>query len=111
MSSASSIALSGLTAAGVRLDASAHNVANALTDGFVPLQVRQEEVASGGVRATVERDPAAEARADATLTGLSTVNLAGEVVGQLRAATAYKANLATLRAADEAERSLMDVLG
>jgi flagellar hook protein FlgE len=111
VSSAFSIALSGLAAAGLRLDASAHHVANALTGGFVPLRVGQEEVAWGGVRAWAERDAAAEARADATLTGLSTVDLAGEAVGQLRAVTAYRASLATLRAADEAERSLLNVVG
>jgi flagellar basal-body rod protein FlgC len=112
VSSAFSIALSGLAAAGRRLDASAHDLANALTDGFTPLRVSQEEVAGGGVIATVERiDTGAEVRAHAALAGLAGVDLAFEVVGQLRAASAYRANLATLRAADEAERSLLDVLG
>lgn len=106
MSSASSIALSGLTAASTRLDAHAQNVANLQSEGYAPVAVTQEALPQGGTVATVSRE---ELASDAALAG--TVDLAKELVGQLTARRAYEANLATLRAADEAEQSVLDVLG
>jgi len=114
MPSISSIALSGLQVASLRLDASASNVANALTEGYAPVRVDQREAPGGGVEGSASRatDPAAEARADAALSGalVDRVDLATEITGQLSAARAYEASLATLRAADENERSLLDVV-
>jgi len=109
MSSASSIALSGLTAASTRLDAHAQNVANLQSEGYAPVEVTQEALPQGGTVATVSRPSLGEVASDAALAG--TVDLAKELVGQLTARRAYEANLATLRAADEAERSVLDVLG
>jgi flagellar basal-body rod protein FlgC len=114
MPSTIAIALSGLQAASLRLDASAHDVANALTEGYTPLRVEQREVPAGGVEASVSRaaDPG-ELRADAALAGTlpARVDLVGEIAGQLSARRAYQASLAVLRAADEAERSLLEVVG
>jgi flagellar basal-body rod protein FlgC len=115
MSSAAAIAASGLAAAGLRLDASARNVANALSDGYAPVRVEARAAAGGGVEAAVVPPAPSEGerRADAALSGalLSRVDLATEVTGQLSARRAFEANLAVLRAADEAERSLLDLLG
>jgi len=50
---ASSIALSGLQAQSLRLHASAHNVANVLTDDFKSQRIDLQARASGGVQASV----------------------------------------------------------
>ena len=46
--------LSGLAAAQTKLATSAHNVANANTDGFKKHRVVLEEGSQGGVRATID---------------------------------------------------------
>ena len=102
MSSTSAIALSGLVAASTRLDASAQNVANLESEGYTPV----EALPQGGVLAHVTP---AELASDAALAG--TVDLTRELLNQQSARRAYEANLATLRAADLAEQSAMDVLG
>lgn len=55
LNAASPIALSGLKAAQLRLDSSAHNVANQQTDNFRRQEVTQESNAAGGTRASVRR--------------------------------------------------------
>ena len=67
MSSASSIALSGLTAASTRLDAHAQNVANLQSDGYAPVDVTQEALPQGGTVATVSRPSPGELASDAAL--------------------------------------------
>lgn len=110
MSSVFDVARSGLSAAERRLSTSAHNVANALTTGFRPLAVVAQEQPGGGVTARVVRpnDPAVESRLDALALGSGT-DLATEMVSQMTAAAAYRANLATLRTADEMEGALVAV--
>ncbi len=101
------IARSGVVAAGVDLAVSANNVANALTDGFVPSHAVMSEQPEGGVRADVEKEPApppdplAEVRADRALLAPSRTDLVQELVSQSRAAAVYRANLATLKTAEE----------
>lgn len=114
MASIFDVARSGLAAADLRLSTSAHNVANGLTPGFRPLAVAAEERAEGGVGVRVVRpnDPSVEARLDAAALGLgagSGTDLAAEVVSQMTAAAAYRANLATLRTADEVTASLLAI--
>lgn len=103
MSTVLGIAQSGLAAAATRVDVSANNVANALTDGFTPSRVTTAEVAGGGVTAAVTRvaDPLAEARADRALLAGSGTDLVEEVVAQRTAARLFEANAASLRTADE----------
>jgi flagellar hook protein FlgE len=111
MGSTFAIALSGMRAAELRLGTSAHNVANALTEGFQPLAVASSEAPGGGVESRVvpANDPAVESRIDAAV--LAGGDLAGELVGQAMAAAAFRANLASLRAADELVQSLVQVRG
>lgn len=97
MSSLSSIAGSGLQAAQLRLQASAHNVANMSTPRFHRDVVAQETLATGGVRAFVER--AAEEEG---------VALEQEAVEQMSATYAFKANLQVLRTNDAVLGSLLD---
>ncbi len=106
MSSTSAMALSGLVAASTRLDASAQNVASLESEGYTPVEVHAEALPQGGVLAHVTP---AELASDAALAG--TVDLTRELLNQQSARRAYEANLATLRAADLAEQSVMDVLG
>ncbi len=96
------IAQSGLEAAATRVGVSANNVANALTDGFVPSRVSSAELPGGGVRSEVApvRDPRAEARADAALLAGSGTDLVTEVVAQQEATRLFQANAATLRTED-----------
>jgi flagellar basal body rod protein FlgC len=112
MSSASGIAASGMQVAALALDVSANNVANALTDGFVPSEVAPAELVGGGAAASVvkESDPLAEVRVDRALLAPSRTDLVQEMVNQSRAAAVYKANLATLRTAQEMEAEVVDAV-
>ena len=98
MASISSIAHSGLQAAQLRLDASAHNVANMNTPNFRRQVVAQEAAGSAGVRATVQRTQGAEG-----------VALEQEAVEQMSATYAFKANLQTIKTQDEMMGSLLNV--
>ncbi|MBS0468711.1 MAG: flagellar basal body rod protein [Proteobacteria bacterium] len=98
MSSAISIASSGLQAAQLRLHSSAHNVANLNTPGFRAQQVQQQAVPDlGGVQAQIGQAPQ------------SGVALETEAVEQMAATYAFKANMLVLRKADEAMGTLLDV--
>jgi flagellar hook protein FlgE len=109
MSSPSGIAASGMNVAALALDVSANNVANALTDGFVPSEVSPAELHGGGAAASVvkESDPLAEVRADRALLAPSRTDLVQEMVNQTRAAAVYQANLATLRTAQAMEAEVI----
>lgn len=96
MNNASATALSGLQAAQTRLHVSAHNVANAQTEGFRPDTVRATPQATGGVQTQVEKRPAPG------------VDLLAERVEQLSATYAFRANLQTLRTTDDTLGSLLD---
>lgn len=95
--SASSLALSGLNAAELRMSAAAHNVANAQTAGFRRQVVVQEAQPGGGVGASLTR---AEAAGPA---------LAGDLVEHMAASYAFKANVLTLRTERETLGSLLDL--
>lgn len=98
MSSITAIASSGLRAAQQRLDASAHNIANLQTPGMRPLRVEQAENAMppGGVGTSVQRTPQ------------SGVALEQEVVDQMSATYAFKANLRTLQTQDRMLGALLN---
>ncbi len=111
MSSIPSIAQSGLQIASLRLAVSANNVANAETSGFVPSRVEAQEVPSGGVRGAVvkQNDPQFEARMDRAIVGASGTDLIQESVEQSLAAASFRANLVTLKTADETLGALLDL--
>lgn len=95
--SAMSVAQSGLQAAQTRLNASANNVANAVTPGFRRDEVQARPSAAGGVETEVQK---------AQQPGVS---LEQEVVDQMSASFAYRANLQVLRTSDQMMGSLLDV--
>jgi flagellar basal-body rod protein FlgC len=123
-------ALSGLNAASLRLSNSANNIANVSTTGrlidgkkvggYTPTDVVQSSVEpQGGVNASVvARDPKAVNLASPTNTdpasrdnilNFPNVSLEEEVVNSDIATYTFKANLKSLKAADEMIGSLLDI--
>jgi flagellar hook protein FlgE len=98
MSPISSTALSGLNAASLQLQGSAHNIANAQTPGFRRQLVQQSAEPAGGVRVDVAM---AAAPGEA---------LAEDIVNQMAASVVYRASLQTLRTERAMTGSLLDVL-
>jgi flagellar hook protein FlgE len=99
MSSIASIALSGLNAASSQLAMAAHNIANAQTPGFRRQLVQQTAQPDGGVVVSIGQ--AAE-------TGDA---LAADVVTQMAATYAFKANVLMLKTQDRMLGSLLDLTG
>lgn len=102
--------LAGLQLQNQRMDVSAHNVANVMTQGFQASQVVAQELPGGGARGTVvsgskgstkkvSEDPADYVGSAAFLE--SDTDLIRETVTQITAAAAYRANAKALRAHDE----------
>jgi len=112
MSSATSIAASGIATAALGVAASASNIANAETPGYQPVRVDRVARADGGVSGQVGRpgDPLAEVRADRALLGGQGVDLATEVVAQGRAARLVEANVKSLQTAFDLEGELLKTL-
>jgi len=97
MTSVSSIASSGLRAAQLQLDSSAHNVANMNTPGFRRQTVElQAEPGQGGVSASLGR---------AQEEGAS---LETDAVEQMAATYAFKANVQVLKTEDRMMGALLD---
>jgi len=96
MASISSVALSGMRAAQVALDTSAHNVANVSTPQFRRQAVIQSEQAGGGVSTTLGK---------ATAEGSA---LETDLVAQLQAKNAFLMNLAVFKTSDKMAGALLD---
>lgn len=98
MASLTAIASSGIQAAQLRLDSAAHNVANMNTPGFHRQTTRQQAVEpQGGVQAELER---------ASTPGSA---LEQDVVEQMAATYAFKANVATLKTEQKVMGALLDI--
>ena len=102
--------LSGLQLQSLRMDVSANNVANVVTQGFQASQVVAHESPGGGVRGTVvsgskgspkkvSEDPADYVGSSAFLE--SDTDLVRETVTQVSAMAAYRANAQVLRTRDQ----------
>ena len=96
MTALNSIASSGLQAAQLRLGTSAHNIANQQTAPFQRQSVAQQAQPGGGTVASVQT-----ARSNGP-------NLEADVVEQMSATYSFKANLQTLRTADQMLGTLLD---
>lgn len=124
-------AVSGLRAATTRLNASANNIANAGTVGrvgagdgdadqaFQAQTVQQSSVPGGGTRAAiVPRSPATQTlfAPDSPLANAQglvdapNVDLGEELVNQITAEAAFKANAAVIRSVDDQQDDLLDIL-
>ena len=96
MNTTSSIALSGMQAAQVALQAAAHNVANLGTAGFRRQEVVQVAQAGGGVTASTR---GASNQGPALVT---------DVVAQIEAKNAYLANFSMFKAANRLKGVWLD---
>ena len=111
-----SIPLSGLRAQRLRLQSSAHNVANMLTDDFKSQRVDLFELRQGGVTTRVSStDTPGPLRFD-PVTGEtsgqhSNTDLVHEVVTQITSQRAYEANLAVIESENQRLRVLLDQFG
>lgn len=130
MSSAINSALSGLAAAGKRIEVSASNIANqsstativnGVTTGkpYIPKDVVQISLGAGGVRTDVRDAGNSTAKLyqpednKADKNGFVTapnVDEAAQLVNQQIAAYDYKANLKAIKIADNLEKNLLDML-
>ncbi len=96
MNSLASISLSGMNAAQTRMSTSAHNIANAMTEGFRGQDVVQQAVPDGGVSTAVV-NAADQQRAMET-----------DVVQQLQAKNAFLANLAVFKSGNQTLGALLN---
>ncbi len=124
ISSATSIAVSGLQAASKRLSNSANNIANqsstlsqvngeTVAEPFHPSDVLQTSLSSGGVQTELrERQPATVAVADGNggVTQVPNVNTEEEVIAQQFASYDFKANLKVIEAQNETIQSVLDII-
>jgi flagellar basal-body rod protein FlgC len=125
MSTISAIALSGLKATTLRVQAAASNIVNANSNGatpgaagpapYTPIEVHQSAIAHGGVEArltpslrsaVLSYDPAAPYADAQGYVARPDIDLVDETVGLLSARHDFAANLAVVRT----EATMMDAL-
>jgi flagellar basal body rod protein FlgC len=111
-------ALSGLRAASTRIAVNADNIANQFSKNYTPKRVVQLSQENGGVQVEVKdvnppkvtvfnpSDP--DAGANGTVE-LPNVDVANELVDNIIASYDYKANLKSIKAADDIQKSLLDI--
>jgi flagellar basal-body rod protein FlgC len=132
VSLASTIAVSGLNVAAMRLQAAASNIANSRSDGplpgaanpenfpaaHTPLRVNQVEVVGGGTSATVTAvspatvpasDPGAPFADGNGMVASPNIDLAGELVQLLIARYTFAANAHVIRADAQMSAALLDI--
>ncbi|MBI5639467.1 MAG: hypothetical protein HZA17_03480 [Nitrospirae bacterium] len=93
------IATSALRALSTRLNVTAHNIANLNTEDFRPSKTTINEDKNNGVYVTISRNSQAEE-----------VDIAGEMTELIITESSFKANLKTLRTAEETEKSVLDII-
>ena len=108
-------ALSALRANLRKLDVTANNIANAGTHDFKKSTAAFEEAAPAGVKVTLTRveGPGAPLPPDETLGEgheMSNVSLEEELVGLITTRHAFAAGVRTIRAEDEMQGTLLDIL-
>ncbi len=114
MISAIHTALSALTAYAKQLEASAHNTANANTDGFKKSDVHLVEAGTGGVLPVVQKDDSAgpavlrDTSQGPAQVELSNTDLGEEIASQIVAQRGFEANLRTLKTADDMLGTILD---
>lgn len=133
MNTAFSIAVSGMQAASLRLEAAARNIANAGSAGalpnatgvasprqaYQPVTVAQSALPNGGVAATLRKispgfitalQPSSSQADSSGMVAMPDVDMATEITNVLSAKQAFTANAQVLRVTDEMLRSLYLVL-
>jgi len=132
MNIASTIAVSGLNAASLRLQVAASNIANALSDGplpgvsnpenfpaaYTPMRVNQTDVVGGGTSATVSSvspatvstfDPGAPFANTDGFVASPNIDLANEMIQLLIARINYAANAHVIRVDAQMSAALLNI--
>ena len=115
MIDATETSLSALRAFEKKMDVTANNIANALTDEFKKSRVTMEDKSPGGVKAVIDRVttqgfPKETVRdGDSMTVESSNVDLSEELPQMVITRTAYGANLKTLKAQDDMMGTLLDI--
>lgn len=102
-----SIALSGMQAAQVQMNAAAQNVANLQTQNYQPVRADIIDLSSGGVNADLQSSPVPASGAP-TSPG-SNVDLAAEMINMKLAQLAFGANADVVRTENHTLGSLLDM--
>ncbi len=115
MISATSSALSALSAFSTKLNSNANNIANLQSEGFKKTRVTNESTADQGVKAVVDTvNTQGMMRLEETSNGtemveLSNVDMAQELADSTLNTRFYEANLKTIKAEDEMTQSVLDL--
>lgn len=118
MISGPSTSLSGVSASQMKLNSTAHNLANANTDGFTQTRAVLDESRAGGVQVRLElvdhvdgleRVRIAEANQKLTVVEQSNVDLGEELVDLLTTRRFFEINLRALDTQEQAIGTLLDV--
>lgn len=116
MLAAISSALSGLNALQKRVNVTAHNTANVLTEGYKKSRVVMEEAHAQGVNARVEtvNTPGPRIERDTPegkrMVEQSNVDLEDEIVTSMTTTRAYQANLRVIQAEDRRLGKFLDMI-
>lgn len=99
MNVTSSTALTGMSAAQSKLNASAHNIANLSTQGFTRQEVVQSTAVSGsGTQTSLRSSPAGVGN-----------NLEADLIQQLQSALTYQANVSVLKTNNQVMGTLINI--
>jgi flagellar basal-body rod protein FlgC len=96
MASVSGISGSALSAYGIRQAVTANNLANVNTEDFKASKTVMQEQKSGGVTASVSK-------------GNDTVEISKEATDMMITSNGFKANVATLKTAEEMTKELLKI--
>jgi flagellar basal body rod protein FlgG len=107
-------ALSGIQAGGRMLNAGAHNIANAQTEGFKRTRAIPVETSAGGVTVTLEQDvqpgPYLFSQEDLSIHREgSNVELGDEMISNLQAGNLIEVNIASFKIQNKVLGSLLDI--
>lgn len=109
-----SAGLSGLNASQRALDSTAHNVANASTQGFKPQQVQFQEASPAGSGVTLSQQARAQAAAtpaatSGALQGPSGTDLGKELTDSLVYKAQFDLSVKVIKTTDQTLGSLIDI--
>jgi flagellar basal-body rod protein FlgC len=109
--------VSALQAFSNKIQVSANNVANSLSDEFKADRAYNVEAENGQVQTTISETQASgpmvedPTKTDGSLKELSNTNLAEEMVVQIEAQNGFEANAKMIQAYDETTGTLLDTIG
>ncbi len=112
MSNAFNIALTAINALDKKLIITANNIANVNTDGFKKSRAVIEENETSGVSISSEQvnTPGDIVTIEGVDREASNVNLEEELIALMTNKNSYEANLVTVKASDELQGTLFDIM-